>query len=64
MVPNGSGPRQFPPQNLTGVIFGCRMLEKHRKLIRDWCKGRRPAITYYEAQQSEDSYSLKIVEIS
>ena len=61
---NGPGPHQFLPQCLTGVIFGCRMLEEHKKLIRDWCKDRQPAITYYEAKQSEDSYSLNIVEIS
>ena len=61
---NGPGPHQFSPQCLTGVIFGCRMSEEHKKLIRDWCKDRQPAITYYEAKQSEDSYSLNIVEIS
>lgn len=61
---NGLGPYQFPSRFLTGVIFGCRMSEEHKKLIRDWCKNRQPAITYYEAKQSEDSYSLNIVEIS
>ena len=61
---NGPGPHKFPPQCLTGVIFGCRMLEKHKELIRSWCKDRQPAITYYEARQNEDSYSLNIVEIS
>ena len=64
MVPNGPGPSQFPPQCLTGVIFGCRISEEHKDLIRDWCKDRQPAITYYEARESEDSYSLNIVEIS
>lgn len=61
---SGLGSHQFPSQCLTGVIFGCRMPEEHKKLIRDWCKDRQPAITYYEAKQSEDSYSLNIVEIS
>ena len=61
---NGQGPHQFLPQCLTGVIFGCRMSAEHKKLIRDWCKDRQPAITYYEAKQSEDSYLLNIVEIS
>ena len=64
MVPNGPGARQFPPQCLTGVIFGCRMTEKHKEMIREWCRNREPAITYYEARESEDSYSLNIVEIS
>ena len=62
-IPNSLGPHRFPPQCLTGVIFGCRMLEKHKEMIREWCRNREPAITYYEARQSEDSYSLNIVEI-
>ena len=61
---NGPGPHQFLPQCLRGVIFGCRMLEKHKEMIREWCRNREPAITYYEARQSEDSYSLNIVEVS
>ena len=62
--PSGPGSYPFPPHCLTGVIFGLLMPEKHKELIRDWCKDRHPAITYYEAKQSEDSYSLNIVEIS
>ena len=60
---NGPGPHQFPPQCLTGVIFGCRMSEKHKELIRDWCEDRDSAIKYYQARQSVDSYRLHIEEI-
>lgn len=62
--PSGPGLYPFPPQCLTGVIFGLLMPEKHKKMIRDWCKDRHPAIQFYEAQQSKNSYSLKIVKIS
>jgi len=64
IVPHHLGPWQFPPQYLTGVIFGCRMSDKHKEMIREWCRNREPTITYYEAQESEDSYVLNIVEIS
>ena len=64
ITPDKIGCYPFPASCLTGVIFGCRMSEEHKKLIRDWCKDRQPAIKYYEAKQSEDSYSLNIVEIS
>ena len=64
IIKDGVGLWQFPPQYLTGVIFGCRMSEKHQEKIRGWCKDRQPAIKYYEAQQREDSYLLNIVEIS
>ena len=59
--PNGEGPHQFPSRFLTGVIFGCRMLENHKKMIRDWCKDRETTVQYYEARLSDDSYSLTIV---
>ena len=62
-LPRMTGSYQFLPDCLTGVIFGCRMSEEHKKMIRNWCKDRQPAITYYEARESEDSYSLNVVEI-
>lgn len=62
--PNGPGPHQFPPPFLTGVIFGCRMLKKYKQMIRDWCKDRETLVKYYEAQLSDDSYSLEIVQVS
>ena len=61
---NGPGPHQFPSRFLTGVIFGLRMKDKHKDMIREWCRNREPAMTYYEARQSEDSYSLNIVKIT
>lgn len=63
-LPGVTGSYQFAPQYLTGVIFGCRMSKEHKDMVHAWCKDRQPAIKYYEAQQSEDSYSLNIVEIS
>ena len=62
--PSGPGSYPFPPECLTGVIFGLLMTEKHKKMIRDWCGDRYPGIQFYEAQQSKNSYSLKIVKIS
>ena len=63
VYPGATGSYQFKPHCLTGVIFGCRMPERHKEMIREWCRNREPAITYYEARQSEDSYSLNVVEI-
>ena len=62
--PSGPGSYPFPPQCLTGIIFGLLMPEKHKELIRGWCKDRHPAIQFYEEQQSKNSYSLKRVKIS
>ena len=62
--PSGPGSYPFPSHCLTGVIFGLLMSEEHKQLIRTWCKDRHPDIQFYEARQSEDSYSLNIDEIS
>lgn len=64
IIPNSLGAHGFPRQCLTGVIFGCRMSEEHKELIRAWCKDGQLAIKYSEARQSKDSYSLDIVELS
>ena len=64
IIPNSLGAHRFPPQCLTGIIFGCRMSDDHKEMIREWCKKWQPAIKYYEAKQSEDSYKLNIIEIS
>ena len=63
-IPGRKGPHRFPPQCLTGVIFGCRMSDMHKDLIRFWSKDREPVIKYYQAQEREDSYSLEIVKVS
>ena len=64
IVPHHLGTWHFPSQYLTGVIFGCRMSDEHKEMIREWCRNREPAISYYEARESEDSYALNIVEMS
>ncbi|MYI89714.1 MAG: DUF2971 domain-containing protein [Gammaproteobacteria bacterium] len=60
---NGPGPHHFPPECLSGVIFGCRMSDKHKEMIRGWCQDRHPTIKYYQARQSEEEYRLHIEEI-
>ena len=60
ITPDRVGWIPFPAPCLIGVIFGCRMPQEHQEMIRNWCQCRKPAITYYEAKQSEDSYMLEI----
>lgn len=60
---NGPGRKRFPPYLLVGVIFGCRMLSEHKKLVRAWCENRDTEISFYQAQETAQSYSLEIVEL-
>ena len=60
---NGPGVKKFPSNILVGVIFGCRMAEDHRVLIKNWCQGRASKISFYEVRVSKRNYVLEVVEI-
>lgn len=60
---NGPGVRRFPPHLLVGVIFGCRITEKHQALIREWCGGRQAKISFYQARESAQKYSLELIDV-
>ena len=63
VLPNITRWQPFSSHYLTGIIFGCRMSEAHKEMIRGWCKDRHPPIKYYQAQQSKKEYRLHIEEI-
>jgi uncharacterized protein len=48
---------------LVGVIFGCRMVEDHKDLIREWCTNRQAGVSFYQAQEASRTYSLEIIEV-
>ena len=60
---NGPGIRIFPPHLLVGVIFGCKMSETHKALLRSWCSNRQMDVSFYQAQEAPHTYSLKISEV-
>lgn len=51
---------KYPPEALTGVIFGLQMQEKDKETIRNILKDRNAEISYFQATKSKNSYSLKI----
>ena len=60
---NGVGPQQCPPEAITGVILGCRMLPKKRGQMINWCRKRRPQLSLYEARIRDGEFGLDIVPI-
>lgn len=60
----GPGRRKYPPESLTGVIFGCRMDEENREQIRRWCREREPRPMLYEAKEKRSEFGLDITSIS
>ena len=57
------GIQRFPQHLLVGVIFGCRMSEDHKGLIREWCANRKTSISFYQAREASGTYSLDIIKI-
>ena len=60
---SGPGRRNFLPHFLKSVIFGCKMTDDHKQLVRKWCEGRDPTVTFHEARISAGSYSLETVPV-
>ena len=60
---DGLGKQRFPPKLLVGVIFGCRMSDKHQDLVRDWCKNRQGYTSFYKAREALGTYSLELEKV-
>ena len=52
----------YPEEALVGIIWGCQTSDKNKEKIREALKNRTHPITYYRAEKSESSYSVRIVE--
>lgn len=59
----GPGIRKFPPHLLVGVIFGCRMSDAHKALLRGWYSNRQTDVSFYQAQEASRTYSLEIIKV-
>jgi len=60
----GPGPRNYPPEALTGVILGCRMDESNREQIKQWCRKRKPRPMLYEANEKKREFGLDIIQVA
>lgn len=56
------GLREFPEEQLTGIIFGCQMLEEDRVEVREWAQARNAPTRFYEAIRVNRQFALEIVE--
>ena len=60
---NGYGTYQFPPELLTGVIFGCRMTEENKEKIKQWIKEGKCKPRLYQAKRKKNEFGLDIMPI-
>jgi hypothetical protein len=60
---NGPGLHIFPPDILTGVIFGCRMSEENRDQIIKWVREGKTSPILYQAAKKKYEFGLDINEL-
>jgi hypothetical protein len=56
----GSGIHEYPAKLLRGVIFGIRMPENDRAMIRAWTQKRGHPVKFYEATQNDRQFKIDI----
>lgn len=59
----GRGLRPLPHNMLTGIIFGWRMSQNDKHVVRSWLKGRPGSIALYEARERDGEFALDIVRL-
>jgi hypothetical protein len=52
---------KFPPESLTGIIFGLKTSTEHRKLVTDWMHSRKIKPILYESRMKKRQFGVDIV---
>jgi len=55
------GKQQFPAEDLSGIIFGCRMEDRPKQQILEWISLRPMPLRIYEARVRKGLFALEIV---
>lgn len=60
----GPGLREYPAELLKSVIFGLRMSEPHKALIREWINRRGLPVRLFQATRDERKFSIELQEVT
>jgi len=60
----GPGSYHFPPEALTGVIFGALMKSKDKEMVRDWLRTYPSTVSVYQASLNGKRYQIEMAKIS
>lgn len=61
---NGPGVRRYPTEFLKSVIFGLRMTDQNKTLIRNWVKKRGHPIQFFQATQHDKKFSIGLSNVT
>jgi len=61
---NGPGLRTYPPDLLKSVIFGLRMSEPNKDLVKKWVGRRGHSVRFLEAVQDDRRFSIELRDVS
>lgn len=56
----GPGPKKYPSELLTGVIFGIKMPQENKTKIRDWINRGGRDVSFYQAVLNEKKFAIEI----
>ena len=59
---DGPGLKKYPPELLTGVIFGIKMTPDDKNKIRDWIARSGRDVIYYQAELNEKKFAVEILQ--
>jgi len=54
------GEYQYPPELLTGIIFGCLMSDGDKSTVRGWIEGRAKPVQLYQSNRKDRCFGLDI----
>jgi hypothetical protein len=60
IAPKGGATYEFPPEALTGVIFGCRMSDGDKAKVRNWIRQSASQPQLYQAGLSSRQFGIHI----
>jgi hypothetical protein len=60
----GPGVREYPAELLKSVIFGLRMCEQNKTLIRKWASRRGHNVQFFQAVPNDRNFSIELRDVS
>ncbi|MGO8761119.1 MAG: DUF2971 domain-containing protein [Desulfobaccales bacterium] len=61
---NGHGYREYPAELFKSVIFGLRMSDHNKALIREWISQRGHAVQFFQAIQNDRNFLIELRDVS
>lgn len=62
--PQGSGLYKFDERLLTGIVFGYRMADDHKEMLRKMVSGRKPKVNLFQARPRGRQFEMELLPLT